>query len=197
MVNSSSVNVGLRQTTRGEDIRAEGTISLSPGRFSPGPRIVLGRHCGSACLAQEMGQGTGMGPAVCPMVCRRIAERIRECLRQAREVLELKTVVDDAVKESPSVKHVVVFRRTGHVVPMIEGRDHWWHDLMAKASSFIAPVPLESTHLLYILYTSGTTGKPKGVAHGTGGYLVFAYATQEWVFDAKDDDVYWCTADIG
>jgi acetyl-CoA synthetase len=136
-----------------------------------------------------------------------LAERIQDC--QAKivvtadggyrrgKILELKTVVDDAVSESPSVKHVVVFRRTGHAVPMIEGRDYWWHDLMAKTSTFAPPVPVESTHLLYILYTSGTTGKPKGVAHSTGGYLVFAYATQEWVFDAKDDDVYWCTADIG
>jgi acetyl-CoA synthetase len=136
-----------------------------------------------------------------------LAERIQDCAAKIvvtadggyrrGKILELKTVVDDAVKESPSVKHVVVFRRTGHIVPMLEGRDYWWHDLMAEASRFVQPVPVESTHLLYILYTSGTTGKPKGVAHSTGGYLVFAYATQEWVFDAKDDDVYWCTADIG
>jgi acetyl-CoA synthetase len=136
-----------------------------------------------------------------------LAERIQDCEAKIvvtadggyrrGKILELKTVVDDAVKESPSVKHVLVFRRTGHVVPMIDGRDHWWHDLMGKASSYVPPLPVESTHLLYILYTSGTTGKPKGVAHSTGGYLVFAYATQEWVFDGKDDDVYWCTADIG
>jgi acetyl-CoA synthetase len=136
-----------------------------------------------------------------------LAERIQDCeakivvtadggFRRGK-ILELKSVVDEAVNESPSVKHVVVFRRTGHVVQMIEGRDYWWHDLMAKASSYVAPLPVESTHLLYILYTSGTTGKPKGVAHSTGGYLTFAYATQEWVFDPKDDDVYWCTADIG
>ncbi len=136
-----------------------------------------------------------------------LAERIRDCEAKIvvtadggyrrGKVLELKTIVDDAVKESPSVRHVVVFRRTGHVVPMTDSRDYWWHDLMAKAEEYVAPEPVESTHLLYILYTSGTTGKPKGVAHSTGGYLVFAHATQGWVFDPRDDDVYWCTADIG
>src|SRR5712692_8971878 len=90
-----------------------------------------------------------------------LAERIQDCEAKIvvtadggyrrGKILELKTVVDDAVKEFPSVKHVVVFRRTGHVVPMTEGRDYWWHDLMAKTSSYVAPVPVESTHLLYIL----------------------------------------------
>ena len=136
-----------------------------------------------------------------------LSERINDCEAKAvvtadggfrrGKVLELKTVVDDAAKTSPSVKNVVVFRRTGQNVPMKEGRDFWWHDLVAKAEDYITPVPVESTHLLYILYTSGTTGKPKGVAHSTGGYLVYAYATHEWVFDPKEDDVYWCTADIG
>ena len=136
-----------------------------------------------------------------------LAERIRDCEAKIvvtadggyrrGKVLELKTIVDDAVKESPSVRHVVVFRRTGHVVPMTDSRDYWWHDLMAKAEEYVTPEPVESTHLLYVLYTSGTTGKPKGVAHSTGGYLVFAHATQGWVFDPRDADVYWCTADIG
>ena len=136
-----------------------------------------------------------------------LSERINDCEAKAvvtadggfrrGKVLELKAVVDDAVRESPSVKSVVVFRRTGQSVSMMEGRDFWWHDLMVKAENYVAPVPVESTHMLYILYTSGTTGKPKGVAHSTGGYLVYAYATQEWVFDPKEDDVYWCTADIG
>src|SRR5947208_7724344 len=87
MVNSSSVNVGYRKTTRGEDIPAEGTVSLPAERFSPRPGILLGRRCGSACLVPEMGQGSEMGPTVCPMVCRRIVERIRECCRQTCEIL--------------------------------------------------------------------------------------------------------------
>ena len=136
-----------------------------------------------------------------------LAERINDCKAKLvvtadggfrrGKILGLKTVVDDAVKETPSVKNVVVYRRTGQTVQMRDGRDFWWHDLMAKTEEYVAPIAVESTHLLYILYTSGTTGKPKGVAHSTGGYLTYAYATHEWVFDPKEDDVYWCTADIG
>ena len=78
-----------------------------------------------------------------------------------------------------------------------EGRDHWYHDLMRNASATCEPEMMDAEHMLYILYTSGTTGKPKGIVHTTGGYLVGTYATTKWVFDLKEDDVYWCTADIG
>jgi len=115
------------------------------------------------------------------------------------KVLPLKRNCDEAVEGAPSVEHVVVVRRAGDAlkIDMREGRDLWWHRLMAEAPLANEAEPLESEHLLYILYTSGTTGKPKGIVHTTGGYMVGTYATTKWVFDLKDEDVFWCTADIG
>jgi len=115
-------------------------------------------------------------------------------------VVPLKEASDRALEESPSVTSVVVVRRGGglHVpVHMKEGRDHWWDDLMQDAASECPAEPMDAEDLLYILYTSGTTGKPKGVVHTTGGYLTHVAATTELVFDIKDEDVYWCTADVG
>ena len=80
---------------------------------------------------------------------------------------------------------------------MVSGRDVWWHDLVEKQSSVCDPEPMDSEDMLFMLYTSGTTGKPKGIVHTTGGYMVGTYATTKWIFDLKDDDVYWCTADCG
>jgi acetyl-CoA synthetase len=116
--------------------------------------------------------------------------------RRGNEV-PLKRTVDEAVALCPTVKHVVVYKRTGSPVTMTEGRDHWWHDLIAKADPNCPAEPMDSEDQLYILYTSGTTGKPKGLVHTTGGYAVQTYLTTKYVFDLRDEDVYWCTADIG
>ena len=116
--------------------------------------------------------------------------------RRGNEV-KLKTAVDEALKETPSVKSCIVVRRTGSPLHMQPGRDFWWHELMATVRSDCPTEELDSEHPLYILYTSGTTGKPKGILHTTGGYLLQAHLTTKWVFDLKDEDVYWCTADIG
>ena len=111
--------------------------------------------------------------------------------------LPLKQNVDAALEKSPTVENCIVLRRTGANVPMQEGRDVWWHDIMASSSPDCPAEPLDSEAPLFILYTSGSTGKPKGIKHTTAGYNLYAKKTMEWVFDIRDEDVFWCTADIG
>ena len=112
-------------------------------------------------------------------------------------VVPLKSIVDEALSSAPSVHEVIVFKRTGHDVLMKDGRDRWWHELMADASAECKPAKMDAEAPLFILYTSGSTGKPKGVLHTTGGYLTHVTATAKYIFDLKEDDTYWCTADIG
>jgi acetyl-CoA synthetase len=116
--------------------------------------------------------------------------------RRGKEV-PLKVAVDESLEKSPSVEKVVVVNRTGGDVTMVPDRDYWWHDLMEDASAECEAEELDSEHPLFILYTSGSTGKPKGVLHTTAGYLLGTTMTSRWVFDLKDEDTYWCTADIG
>ncbi len=113
-------------------------------------------------------------------------------------IVPLKQNADDSLDGAPSIEKVVVLRRTGSADDkMVDGRDIWWHDLMEGQPMTCEPEPMDSEDMLFLLYTSGTTGKPKGIVHTSGGYLLGVQATAKWIFDLKEDDVYWCTADIG
>jgi acetyl-CoA synthetase len=118
--------------------------------------------------------------------------------RRGRPV-DLKSAADEALERTSTVRHAIVVRRIGDALPvaMQAGRDVWWHDLVDRQSADCPPVPVDAEHMLYLLYTSGTTAKPKGIIHTSAGYLLGAAVTHEMVFDVKPDDVYWCAADIG
>lgn len=114
-------------------------------------------------------------------------------------IVPLKEQVDKAIANGavPSVTDVLVVKRTGQNTHMTAGRDHWWHDLQQGVSAKCDAEPMDSEDMLFVLYTSGSTGKPKGVVHTTAGYNLYSHMTTKWIFDLKDTDVYWCTADVG
>jgi len=112
-------------------------------------------------------------------------------------VIDLKSSVDEALEGNDTVKKVIVLQRTKNEVKMKDGRDVWWHEESAKVPATHKAKAFSAEHPLFILYTSGSTGKPKGILHTTGGYMVNTYATCKYIFDMRDDDVYWCTADVG
>jgi acetyl-CoA synthetase len=112
-------------------------------------------------------------------------------------IVPLKNNVDHALSGGTSIKRVIVFKRVGNEIHMEEGRDVWWHRELEYVGANCEPVALDSEHPLYILYTSGSTGKPKGILHTTGGYLLGIYSTMKYVFDVRDEDLFWCTADVG
>ena len=113
------------------------------------------------------------------------------------KTIELKSIVDDAVKQSPSVEKVIIVKRSGNPVNITAGRDLWYDELVKSGEKSVEPERVQGTDPSFILYTSGTTGKPKGTTHSTAGYMAYAYYTTKVVFDLKEDDIYWCTADIG
>jgi acetyl-CoA synthetase len=113
-------------------------------------------------------------------------------------VVELKKAVDEALAAGcATIKSVLVYQRTGHDVPMQSGRDQWWHDVVDQQSAQCEPEWVDAEHPLYLLYTSGSTGKPKGIQHASAGYLLGVHVTTQWVFDMRDEDIFWCTADVG
>lgn len=114
------------------------------------------------------------------------------------KIVELKSAADKALEGGcPSIESIIVYQRTQHDIPMITGRDIWWHDAINGQSSDCEPTWVGAEHPLFLLYTSGSTGKPKGIQHASAGYLLGSIITNQWVFDLKDDDIFWCTADVG